>query len=58
MNDTQSIIQSVLSTASERWMLVYEEANTVAEKTFHPLHSLFLGNRAEATRVECSHPPA
>jgi hypothetical protein len=33
----------MLPTASGRWILVYEGANTVSEQTFHSLQSLFYG---------------
>src|SRR5258708_37686044 len=32
----------MLPTASGRWILVYEGANTVSEQTFHSLQCLFL----------------
>lgn len=41
----------MLPTASGRWILVYEGANTVSAQTFHPLQNLFYGVNFAAGRV-------
>src|SRR5258706_16330610 len=45
----------MLPTASGRWILVYEGANTVSEQTFHSLQCLFYGvNFAAAPGCRCT----
>jgi hypothetical protein len=44
----------MLPTASGRWILVYEGANTVSEQTFHSLQCLFYGVNYAAARIDSS----